>query len=115
MQETWVGSLNQEDPLEKEMGTHSSTLTWEIPWWATVHTRACVLSHFSCDQLWKLWIVVYQTPLSIGSGGKNTGVGCHFLLHGIFPTQGSNLRLLRLPALAARFLTTSITWKAQGL
>ena len=26
--------------------------------------------------------------------GKNTGVGCHFLLQGIFPTQGSNLRLL---------------------
>ena len=26
--------------------------------------------------------------------GKNTGVGCHFLLHGIFPTQGSNLGLL---------------------
>ena len=28
--------------------------------------------------------------------GKNTGVGCHFLLHGIFPTQGSNLCLLCL-------------------
>ena len=28
--------------------------------------------------------------------GKNTGVGCHFLLQGNFPTQGSNLRLLRL-------------------
>ena len=28
--------------------------------------------------------------------GKNTGVGCHFLLQGIFPTQGSNLCLLRL-------------------
>ena len=28
--------------------------------------------------------------------GKNTGVGCHFLLQGIFPTQGSNLSLLRL-------------------
>ena len=28
--------------------------------------------------------------------GKNTGEGCHFLLQGIFPTQGSNLRLLHL-------------------
>ena len=28
--------------------------------------------------------------------GKNTGVGCHFLLQGIFPTQGSNTSLLRL-------------------
>ena len=32
MQETWVWSLGQEDPLEKGMATHSSTLTWRIPW-----------------------------------------------------------------------------------
>ena len=32
MQETWVQSLGWEDPLEKEMATHSSTLTWKIPW-----------------------------------------------------------------------------------
>ena len=32
MQETLVWSLGQEDSLEKEMGTHSSTLTWKIPW-----------------------------------------------------------------------------------
>ena len=32
MWETWVRSLRQEDPLEKEMATHSSTLAWKIPW-----------------------------------------------------------------------------------
>ena len=32
MQETWVRSLGQEDPLEKEMATYSSTLAWKIPW-----------------------------------------------------------------------------------
>ena len=32
MQETWVRSLNPEDPLEKEMATHFSILAWEIPW-----------------------------------------------------------------------------------
>ena len=32
MQETQVQSLSQEDPLEKEMTTHSSILAWEIPW-----------------------------------------------------------------------------------
>ena len=32
LRETWVQSLGQEDPLEKEMATHSSTLAWEIPW-----------------------------------------------------------------------------------
>ena len=31
-QETWVQSLGQEDPLEKEMATHSRILVWEIPW-----------------------------------------------------------------------------------
>ena len=30
--ETQVGSLGQEDPLEKEMATHSSILAWKIPW-----------------------------------------------------------------------------------
>ena len=32
IRETWVRSLGQEDPQEKEMATHSSTLAWEIPW-----------------------------------------------------------------------------------
>ena len=32
MQETWVQSLGWEDPLEKEMATHSSILAWKIPW-----------------------------------------------------------------------------------
>ena len=32
MQETLVRSLGQEDPLEKEMATHSSILAWKIPW-----------------------------------------------------------------------------------
>ena len=31
-QETWVRSLGWEDPLEKEMATHFSTLAWKIPW-----------------------------------------------------------------------------------
>ena len=42
MRETWVRSLGQEDPLEKEMATHSSTLVWRIPvdrgaWQTIVH------------------------------------------------------------------------------
>ena len=32
MRETWVRSLGWEDPLAKEMATHSSTLAWKIPW-----------------------------------------------------------------------------------
>ena len=36
MWEIWVQSLGQEDPLEKGMATHSSMLTWRIPWTETV-------------------------------------------------------------------------------
>ena len=44
---------------------------------------------------------------------KNTGVGCHFPLHGIFPTQGLNLQLV-FPALAGGFITTSATCEAHS-
>ena len=44
-EEMWVGSLDQEDPLEEGMGTHSSILAWRIPmdwgaWRAIVHRVA---------------------------------------------------------------------------
>ena len=43
--------------------------------------------------------VARQAPVSVGFfHGKNTGVGCHFLLQGIFLTQGSNLCLLHWEA-----------------
>ena len=32
MQDTWVQSLSQEDPLEEGMATHSSIIAWRIPW-----------------------------------------------------------------------------------
>ena len=36
-QETWVPSLGREDPLGKEMATHSSILVWRIPWTGEPH------------------------------------------------------------------------------
>ena len=54
-------------------------------------TCVCV---FNCVRLFvSLWTVTCQPP---GILGKNTGVGCHALLQGIFPTQGSNAHLLYL-------------------
>ena len=41
-------------------------------------------------------LVTHQAPLSWGFSGENTGVGCHFLLQGIFPTRGLNPCLLYL-------------------
>ena len=51
-QEIWVRSLGEEDPLEKEMATHSSILAWENPmgreaWQATVHGVAKELDMLS--------------------------------------------------------------------
>ena len=47
-----------------------------------------MLSHFSHVRLFvTLWSIAYQAPLSIGFSSKDTEVGCHALLQGIFPTQ----------------------------
>ena len=80
MQEIWVRSLGQEDPLEKEMATHPSILAWIIPWteepgglqskgsqrvrydWTT----SLHFSHFSRVWLFvTLWAVACQAPLSM--------------------------------------------------
>ena len=71
MQETWVQSLGQEDTPEKEMVIHSSILAWKIP--CTEEPSRLKSMEFS---------------------GKNTGMGNHSLLRGIFLTQGSNPGLL---------------------
>ena len=95
MQEMRVGSLGREDPLEKEMATQSSILAWRVPWTdepsrlQTVglqrvgHDLVTVLRCFSHVRLFlNSWTVALQAPLSMDSLGKNTGVGCHFLLQG---------------------------------
>ena len=41
--ETLVRSLSQEDPLEKEMATHSSTLAWKIPWTEDPSSKPSIL------------------------------------------------------------------------
>jgi len=58
---------------------------------------------------------LYPTRLlsSWDSPDKNSGVGCHALLQGIFLTQGFEPASLMSPALACGFFTTSTTWEAQ--
>ena len=72
-----VQSLGQEDPLEEDMATHSSILSWRIPQ-TDDHGR------LQSTRLLCLW----------DYSSKTTGVGCHFLLQGIFLTQGLNPHLL---------------------
>ena len=61
-------------------------------WFGSLHT--CLLSLQLCSTVGTLWMVAHQAPHSQDSPGKSTGVGCRFLLQGIFLTQGSNPRLL---------------------
>ena len=65
--------------------------TDRAPWWATVCMGACSVVSSSLRPH-GLWPTRLLSPWV--SPGKNTGVGCHFLLQRIFPTQGSNPGLL---------------------
>ena len=59
--------------------------------------KTCVLSYLSCVPFFATpWTETCRAPLSMGFPRQESGVGCHFLLQGIFPTQGSNLPLLCL-------------------
>ena len=70
-----------------------------------------VLKILSPVQLFKtLQTVAHQASLSTGFFQAGTGVGCHFLLQGIFPTQELNLPLIS-PELAGGFFTTNATWE----
>ena len=76
-------------------------------------TGACQLSHFSCVRLFTTHGLQPSRLLyPRDSPGKNTGVGCHSFLQGIFLTQGSNPSPFMSPALASGFFTTIDTWEA---
>ena len=76
MQETWVQSLGQEDPLEKGIATHSTILVWRIPWteepsglWVMGSQRATDMTEqltLTCKSLsikqnaWKSWCMIHN-------------------------------------------------------
>ena len=71
--------------------------------------HACQATSFLSDSLCPYGLEpTMQLLCPLDSLGKNTGVGCHALLQGIFLTQGLKLRLLA--ALTGGFFATSATW-----
>ena len=75
-------------------------------------TSVCMLICFSHVQLFvTLGTIAHQAPLAMGLSSKNTGVGYHAFLQGIFLTPGSNSCLFSL-ALIDGFFTTGATWEA---
>ena len=73
--------------------------------------HACQVALVVSDFVWSCGLELARLLCSWDSPGKNTGVGGHALLQGIFLTQGSNPHLLHLPVLAGEFFTASATWK----
>ena len=72
-----------------EWGTEETS-----PW---CRLRKTLMHACALNSVWLFttpWTVAHQVPLSMKFPGKNTGMGFHFLLQGIFLTQGSNLHLL---------------------
>ena len=60
MQEMWVRSVDQEEPLEKEMATHTSILAWKVPWteelvgcspWGREKSDTTEQVHFTCKEV----------------------------------------------------------------
>ena len=98
MQGTLVWSLGREDPLEKEMTTHSSTLAWKIPWteepgrlhgvtrsrtWLSdfIFLSFFILSGAISPLFFSSISLFAFSYCSWGSQGKNAEVVCHSLLH----------------------------------
>ena len=81
--------------LEKEMATHSSVLAWRIPGTVEPGGLPSMGSHSVRHDWSDLVAAAAEASLCPWNfSGKNTGMGCHFLLQGIFPTQGLNPWLL---------------------
>ena len=87
-QETWVRFLGQEDTLEKETATHSSSLTWKTPWTeesegATVHGIARLGHDLATKPPWRFstnyentckthsWLVLWGSEGALHSGNEN--------------------------------------------
>ena len=71
-QETWVRFLGQEDPLEKEVATHSGLLAWRIPWSEEPGGLQSMRSHES-DRTWRLDHRHPVIEASLGEAGEGQG------------------------------------------
>ena len=94
MQETWVWSLGQEDPLEKEMANHSSTFAWKIPWME----KPSRLQSMGSQRVGHDWVtslslflsfspVAYWAPTDLGSSSFTILSFCLFILFMGFSRQ----------------------------
>ena len=102
---SFIALVNKDISIVIQVKCPFSTLDAILPMNTFLH--ACMLSHTVLLALCILWTIAHQSPLSIEFPGKNNSMGCHFLLQGIFPTQGSNPCLPRLQHWQTGFFTTA--------
>ena len=81
---------------EKLVLNQSLLKEWTHPFLQTRSMRSCSVASIESESLWAYVLKPIRLLCPWDSPGKNTGVGCHALLQGIFPTQGLNLRFLHL-------------------
>ena len=129
--ETQVRPLGWEDPLEKEMATHSNILAWRIPWTEEPGRLQSVgsqsqtrLSDFMHSLIWRLscfshgwlfvtpWTAARQAPLSMGLPRQEYWSGLPFLPPVDLPDPGIQPVSLTSLALAGVFFAASTTWEA---
>ena len=125
MQETGLWSLRPEDPLEEAMKTHPSIIAWRPhrerslegygsqgckDWTPLKQLR--IHAHRAKTQAARAqrlnWVRLFVGPWLFcpwDFPGKKTGMGCHFVLQGIYQTQGPNLWFSVSPASAGGFFT----------
>ena len=68
VKQTWVRSRGQEDPMEKEMATHSSTLAWKIPW-TEERSR---LQSMGSQRVGHDWVTSLHLTIPSGSNSKES-------------------------------------------
>ena len=82
-------SLSRVEKSQKRVSMHALMIDN-----ANISCYCCLVAKSMSDSFWTPGTVAHYASLSMDSPCKNTGVGCHALLHGIFPIQGLNLYLL---------------------
>ena len=80
MRETWVQSLGHEDPLEKEMAPHSSTLAWKIPWTEGPGRQQSMGSQSQTRLSNFTLFAVQEDSGSIPGSGRSAGEGIGYTL-----------------------------------
>ena len=92
-----LNKISKEAHYKRIYNIPISMWCYPVPPRTPVFRDACVLSHcIISDSKWLHGLYPVRLLCPWNFPGKNTGVGCRSLLQGIFPTQGSNLNILRL-------------------